>query len=160
MKRLLLLLLIPTLSYSQITYEDIMSIDTTDSFIRVMIENGYEKVVNQSDDTYIVYSKNLTEDSLSNSFCMYNNVDRIYRLSLNKTSLFDKLGIDDIRENSYDMIVNDIKKNCKYYDIEKTTVNEDEYEYVCYSCMESKYIGKIGFTIKDGWGWIRNFPYY
>ena len=43
MKRLLLLLLIPTLSYSQITYEDIMSIDTTDSFIRVMIENGYEK---------------------------------------------------------------------------------------------------------------------
>ena len=137
-----------------------MSIDTTDSFIRVMIENGYEKVLSVSNDTFIVYSKNFTEDSLSNSFCSYDTVNKFYRLGFNKKSLFDKLGINDNRETSYDIIVDDIKKRCKYYDIEKVKLEDnDEFEYVCYSCMESKYIGKIGFTIKDDWGWIQNFPY-
>ena len=42
MKRLLLILLIPTLSYSQITYEDIMGINSEKTFKRVVIENGFE----------------------------------------------------------------------------------------------------------------------
>ena len=42
MKRLLLLLIIPTLSYSQISFEDVMSINSEKTFKRVMIENGYE----------------------------------------------------------------------------------------------------------------------
>ena len=42
MKRLLILLFIPTLSYSQITYEDIMSINPLKTFKKVVIENNFE----------------------------------------------------------------------------------------------------------------------
>ena len=51
-----------------------------------------------------------------------------------------------------------LKKNCKYFDI-LTYTNEDdeEFDYVCYSCSESKYKGKIGFMISEGWGYIKHF---
>ena len=51
-----------------------------------------------------------------------------------------------------------LKKNCKYFDI-LTYTNEDdeEFDYVCYSCSESKYKGKIGFMIGEGWGYIKHF---
>mgnify|MGYP003686232265 CR=1 FL=1 len=42
MKRLLLLLFIPILSYSQISYKDVMGIKSVDTFKKVVIENGYE----------------------------------------------------------------------------------------------------------------------
>ena len=42
MKKLLLLLLIPIISYSQISYNDIMSINSDKMFKKVIIENGYE----------------------------------------------------------------------------------------------------------------------
>ena len=28
---------------------------------------------------------------------------------------------------------------------------------MCYSCSESKYKGKIGFKVSEGWGYIRHF---
>ena len=42
MKRLIILLFIPILSYSQISYKDVMSIKSVDMFKKVVIENGYE----------------------------------------------------------------------------------------------------------------------
>ena len=155
MKRLLLLLIIPTLSYSQITFEDIMSIDSTDSFIRLMIESGYEKIDDQSNDSLSVYGINLTTDSMSNSFCFYNNYSKRYGLGFNRTTFLTKLGMEeDNSENQYDLIVEEIKNQCMYYEI----INDDN-DWVTYRCLDSKYIGVVGFTIKDGWGWIRNFPY-
>ena len=48
-------------------------------------------------------------------------------------------------ENEYDLIVKEIKKNCKYYDIiTYTSKDDEELDYVSYSCSESKYKGKIG----------------
>ncbi len=38
----LIFLLIPIIGYSQISYKDIMSIDSEKMFKKVMIENGYE----------------------------------------------------------------------------------------------------------------------
>ena len=42
MKKLLVLLFVPILSYSQISYKDIMSIKSVDMFKKVVIKNGYE----------------------------------------------------------------------------------------------------------------------
>ena len=42
MKRLIILFFIPILSYSQISYKDVMSIKSVDGFKKVVIENGYE----------------------------------------------------------------------------------------------------------------------
>ena len=43
------------------------------------------------------------------------------------------------------MITEKIKKNCKFYDI----IKHKGYDYSCYSCSESTYKGKIGFTKYD-----------
>ena len=61
---------------------------------------------------------------------------------------------DDTSENPYDLIVKDIKKNCKYYKI----INYNGTDYVSYSCSESTYKGKIGFVVSEGSGLIRHFP--
>jgi len=154
-KILFLLLFIPMLSYSQITYDDVMSINSEDTFKRVMIENGYGKVISQSNDSLIVYGYNVTSESSSNSFCIYNNMSDIYVLGFNKTSFLSRFGLDeDGSDNSYDLIVKEIKSGCEYY---KIITNDDD--WVSYSCVDSKYIDLVGFTIVDGWGWIRNFRY-
>jgi hypothetical protein len=55
---------------------------------------------------------------------------------------------EDNTENEYDLIVKEIKKNCKYYDIITYVNDEDEEsDYVCYSCSESKYKRKNGFKV-------------
>jgi len=63
MKRLLILLFIPTLSYSQITFEEIMYINSEKTFKRVMIENGFE-YEDIDDDEFIFYGLNIKRDSL------------------------------------------------------------------------------------------------
>ena len=152
-KTLFLLLFIPILSYSQITYDEVMSIDSTDSFIRVMIENGYEKIDDRSNDSLSVYGINLTTDSMSSSFCFYGVYSQKYILSFNRTSFLTKMGIED-HDNPYDLIVKDIKEKCDYHKI----INDMDTDFVSYFCKDSKYDGMIGFTIRDGWGYIRNFP--
>ena len=42
MKNLLILLFIPLLGVSQVSYNDVMSINSEKMFKKVMIENGYE----------------------------------------------------------------------------------------------------------------------
>ena len=66
MKRLLLLLLliIPTLSYSQITFEDIMSINSEKTFKRVMIENGFE-YDESGNEQYVFYGLSYRQELLS-----------------------------------------------------------------------------------------------
>ena len=75
MKRLLLLLIIPSLSYSQITFEDIMSINSEKTFKRVMIENGLEYDDNEYSDDYIWYGLDIRKDSVdgnkSKLWCSY-----------------------------------------------------------------------------------------
>jgi len=62
MKRLLFLLFIPILSYSQITYKDVMSINSEDTFKKVVIENGYE--FDSEDEGLIFYGLNILRDSI------------------------------------------------------------------------------------------------
>ena len=68
MKKLILLLFIPLVSFGQ-TYDDIMSIDSKDQFIRVMIENGFEMI--ESNETEVIYALNPTSDGSSSSFANY-----------------------------------------------------------------------------------------
>ena len=93
---------------------------------------------------------------MSSSFCFYGPYSKRYVLGFNRTTYLTKLGIEeDNLDNPYDLIVEEVKRGCEYYKI----ITDDDTDWVSYSCVESKYIGVIGFTIKDGWGYIRNFPY-
>ena len=159
MKRLLLLLFIPILSYSQISYKDVMSIKSVDMFKKVVIENGYE-FESVDEDGWIVYGFNIERDSIngnkSTKWGGYNKNDGRFSFQfMRRTLLGNFLGTDDdTSENPYDLIVKDIKKNCKYYKI----INYQGTDYVTYSCSESSYKGKIGFVVEEGSGVIRHFP--
>ena len=150
MKRLLLLLIIPTLSYSQ-TYSDIMNMNSEKNFIKTMIENGYEFDYVE-DSRLINYGLNIEKDVVSgnksSSWCSYDTQSEEFGL------LFYRSGIEIIdKDNPYDIIVKKIKNRCKYYDI----LNFVDIDFVCYSCPESTYKGKIGFVVSEGRGLIRHF---
>ena len=151
-KFILLLLLIPFISFSQ-TYKDVMSIKSEDMFKKVAIENGYEynSTENIDEDDWITYGFNIVKDSIegnkSPKWMWYNSkVDRFILV-------FSRESFDNFK-NPYDLIVNNIKQKCKYYKI----INYNGIDFVTYSCSESSYKGKIGFVISEGQGLIRNFP--
>jgi hypothetical protein len=159
MKKLFLLLFIPILSYSQISYKDVMSINSEDTFKKVVIENGYE--FNDIDEEgWITYGFNIERDSIegnkSSKWGAYNKNDGKFTFQFNRRTLLGNfLGSeDDTSKNRYDLIVKDIKEKCKYYKI----INYNGIDYVTYSCSESSYKGKIGFVVSEGSGIIRHFP--
>ena len=163
MKKLFLLLfIVPVISFSQITYKDVMSINSEKMFKKVMIENGYEW--NSNDEGRLMYGYEIQKDSIegdkSTKWGTYYKGGE-FILSFSRTSFLGSIFNleEDYTENEYDLIVKEIKKNCKYYDI-ITFINKDndeELDYVCYSCVDSKYKGKIGFMVSEGWGYIRHF---
>ena len=162
MKQLLLILLIPIISYSQISYKDVMSINSEKMFKKVMIENGYE--FGQSDEDDVIYGFDIVRDSIdgmkSSKWGRYGVKDDSFTVSFSRNSSLNTfLNLkEDRSENEYDLIVKEIKKNCKYFDVITYTNEDDEdSDYVCYSCIESKYKGKIGFMISEGWGFIKHF---
>ena len=63
MKKLLLILLLPTALLSQ-TYNELMSIDSLDDFKKVMIENQYEFDEVDEDGSYL-YGYGLVKDSIN-----------------------------------------------------------------------------------------------
>ena len=159
MKKLLVLLFVPILSYSQISYKDIMSIKSVDMFKKVVIENGYE-YDSMDDDGWLAYGFNIVRDSIegnkSTKWSSYNTKDDRFTLSFGRRSVLGNfLGTeDDTSQNPYDLIVKDIKEKCKYYKI----INYNGIDYVSYGCSESTYKGKIGFVVSEGSGLIRHFP--
>lgn len=78
MKRLIILLFIPILSYSQISYKDVMSIKSVDGFKKVVIENGYE-YESLDEEGWLTYGFNIVRDSIegskSSKWMLYNNKD-------------------------------------------------------------------------------------
>ena len=158
MKQLILLCLIPTLSYSQITYEDVMSINSEKTFKRVMIENGFE-YEDTDNDQYVWYGMNIVKDSVKGSQSSFwssyykRNGEFEFQISLRSIFGFDFFGKQiENEDNVYNDIMDKIKKNCKYYDV----LNENGNDYVCYSCPQSTYKGKIGFTKVEGNGMIKH----
>jgi hypothetical protein len=161
MKKLFILLLFPIFSFSQITYKDVMSISSEKMFKKVMIENGYEWN-SRDDEDGLIYGWEIEKDSINgnkSSKWGYYLDNGEFMVSFSRKSLLNNLLKleEDNTENEYDLIVKEIKKNCKYYDIITNTNDDEELDYVCYSCSESKYKGKIGFRVSEGWGYIRHF---
>ena len=154
MKKLLLLLIIPTISYSQITFNDVMSINSLNTFKRVVIENGFE-FDNDLEDI-IWYGIDIKKDSVdgntSSLWGGYYKGNGEFKFQFVVKDL-SWLGDDyDTSKHPYNLITEKIKKNCKFYDI----IKHNGYDYSCYSCSESTYKGKIGFTKYDGRSVIRH----
>lgn len=146
MKKLLLILFIPIISFSQ-TFEELSIINSLDDFKKVMIENKYE-FDSVDDDERVIYGFNLTKDSINgNKSEKWGSYSKDGSWSL---LFFDRKTII-YQRGDYDDIVEGIKDNCSYVDIENEL-------YVSYRCDESEFDGKIGFMISDSNGYIRYFP--
>lgn len=154
MKKLLLILFIPFVSFSQ-TYEELMSINSIDMFKKVSIENGYQSY--NEDDERAFYGFNIVKDSIEDKMSkalVYLKKQDIFMLSVYKEISF--LGVKTTRDRTeYDLIVDEIKNKCTYSKIMEGPSGDD---FVTYSCSDSSFKGKIGFAIIEGFGFILNFP--
>ena len=112
-KILFLLLIIPVFAFSQISYKDIMSINSIDQFKRVVIENGYE-FNSTTEDGLVIYGYEIVRDSIdgdkSTKWAYYNSNDNGWKMSWSRVlKLFGVVNTD----SPYDLIVEKIKKKCK-----------------------------------------------
>jgi len=148
-----------------------MSIKDIDSFKKVAIENNLELFTKQKFIEEMERAEEtMAEDSIDMIFkdaIIYrkDGVRMFYQTSdvgqLNK----DAFSIQTTRknwigmeiDNAYDDLLEDVKKNCKYFKIITTESGND---YASYSCAESLYKGKIGFRIDGNEGIIWTLPNY
>ena len=165
MRKLLILLLFVSFNSFGQTYEEVMSIKDIDSFKKVCIENNYElftkvKVMKELEDS----GETMPEDSINMLFedvvwyrkgdddMIYQTDKHSFTLQIErKTFWFDT----EIKDNPYDKLLEDVKKNCKYFKIITTDSGND---YATYSCAESLYKGKLGFRVDGTEGIIWTFP--
>ena len=160
MKKLLFLLVfIPLVSFSQ-TYKDLMSIKSVDMFKKVVIENNYEFA--ETNDETVTYGYNIQKDSINGDkatkWAMYGLDSDMFFFTFSRNDVLSNFfGMEsDNSENSYDLILKDVKEKCTYYKVETM----DDIEYLTYSCPESTYKGKLGFAVQDGWGFVMHIPPY
>jgi len=126
MKKLLLLLLfIPFASFSQITLQDILSIEGEQSFKRTMIENGFqEETGKEYADKIISYNK-----KAGKILIMASSFRRSDSLSAEGvTFLFPEniFGEND----TYDSIFDVVKDECTFFEIKKYLGNDMAF-YLC-----------------------------
>lgn len=152
-KNLLFLLLFPLLSFGQITYDDLMSINSLDTFKKIVIENDFENI--DTDGDWVRYGFDVGRDSTNaitttQIYGTYNIKDNrwSFHIYMKYESWLGKVDTDV--SSAYQSITKEIKANCKYDKI----INYKEEDFVSYSCSDSLY----GFVITDGIGIIRYFP--
>ena len=146
MKKLLLLsaFLIFACSYGQ-TYEDIISIDSKEQFIRIGIENDYE-VVSKNDNSIILGiepNKDKNGEDVARGFATYD-----------VREYFTSVGFQFLRKNifekkKYDDIFSFVKKNLKF----KEVVSDASF----YTIDDKR---KIGFILDKDWCYVFLYTYY
>ena len=141
----MLLLFIPLVSFSQ-SYDDIMSIDSKEQFVRVMIENGFEMI--KSNDTELVYALDPNSDGTSSSFANYligDNGDSVM-FQYTTTDFFG----NNNKGNQYDKVYKVAKSKCEYNEIIDSIVEGSKAQMVKYKCGSKR----IAFQKEDGKGYI------
>lgn len=159
MKKLLLLLFIPFVSFGQdLDFDDIKQIDSEKQFKRVMLEGGLVKAKSRGENM-IMYAYNYQETFYPNGG--YNE----------KASMFAKMFGNGLMQFNvapksdggvatiYSRILEQVKRECTFYDIYNGKYGANDLEYICYTCPDSKYKGKIGFARNAVWNWIETFDF-
>ena len=131
---------VPLHSFAQIDYDDLMQMNSLDMFKKACIENDLQ-YSNQSNSYETLYNENGGDSDYSYIWAWYEG-DRFFLL------------YNPAKSQEYYAILNEIKAKCSYSKIQRYLGND----FVLYSCVESKYKGKIGVTHVDGQYHIRQFP--
>ncbi len=152
MKFFFSLLFLPFIGFTQVTYEEIMSINSADAFEEVVVKNGYTKEDAVGKENHMVYSLNSYENSnqevLAEAYCLYDLKSDLFVFIFERTE-------EEIYD-TYLNILSDITEKCNYYKI----INHLTGEYVAYDCPDSKYKGKIGVARIKSEGYIIHLTEY
>ena len=153
MKKLILLLFIPLVSFGQ-TFDDLMGIDSKEKFIRTIVEIGYERVSNEGSVITYAYSPSYSEDEETTSTLWayhYQQDDEggVVFLQIQVRNFFG-LETDN---NKYDKIFDVAKEKCEYAELMENPFNEGD-EMVTYACDWQGTRRMIAFSKKDGQGSI------
>lgn len=142
MKKLLLLLLLPVLSYAQ-SYEDLITITDLQIFKKVLSENYYEKVSNK--DSVVIYAYEKEVDSLGNDvarrWAHYDKTDGLWIIRIHDRNVL----FPDIYRDIY----NDAQENCEFKSVVELNDTIDVSYYKCNDVV-------LGFNLDDSSGVIRN----
>ena len=159
MKRLILLLFIfPLINFGQdnLSLDDILTIDSKEAFLKVVIENGYSEGNTNKEKIY--YGKGFKSDkSQATDWAEYTvSFGEFY---------FEQSDLAYVRKHSkkiacyYDLLVTEIKDKCEH---QKIMVHDSkkngEVNFSTYKCANSKFNGTIGFAQVEGNGIIQEFP--
>ena len=154
MKKLLLLsaIFIFTFGFGQnsdtFNFDDIRKLSSDKLFKKFCFENEFSNV--KSTYSYLMYAKGYDSDKeTANIWAYYYYIDNTFLMQF-----FRKY--NGSANQSFQNILNQVKKLCKFYDF----YNYIGTEYICYSCTNSSYKGKIGFfRDKEGTDTIRTFDF-
>ena len=159
MKKLLILLLLPLFSFSQ-TYDELISINSLDTWKKVVIENDYEYVEwdeDREDNEWVTYGYGVIKDSTLTTTSVeimssYNTKDDrfSFQMPMKYEDFFGAM-VDTDMAQTYNTLSKDIKANCEYSEI----INYKGDDFVVYTCSNRKYGFAIGVA---GYGIVRYFP--
>lgn len=150
MKKLILIfaLIVSFASFGQdadFSYYDIKDISSLKLFKKFCFEEGFKKV--KENDIRNLYAFNYDPEEGATVWVAYND-----------SNLFQFQFTAYVNGKSYDVfesLVNQVKKNCQFYDV----YDESGDDYICYSCPDATYKGKIGFRRGEGTDYIRTFDF-
>ena len=157
MKQLLtLLLLLPLFSFSQ-TYDELMSIDSKEKFVRTMVEIGYERISNEGG--MIVYAYSPTEDDgeVKSTIWVYHFEQEDGGVVFLRIQVKNLFGLE-AENNSYDKLFDVAKERCEYETLIENVLDESD-EMVNYGCDWEGTGRMIAFSKTDGEGNVAYFYY-
>lgn len=106
MKKLIFLLIIPSLCYSQ-SYEELMQITSEKIFVRYMVENGFtQENTGNSTIKYLLNARQIGEKKYMDVISEYFKSEGVFTI----TFAFDR----PAAKNIYNNIYNQIKDKCNY----------------------------------------------
>ena len=136
--KILIFLLISIIGFcqtSKFTLEDIETIKDVNSFKKVMMERGLEKVDDEGYNNLVIYGYKVNEDSegelvtsLLGMYYYYLDGDEI-QISFNDEDVF--------LENEYNELFDKVKLDCDFIDID----NSQSVEFIKYDCGNGFIIG-------------------
>ena len=155
MKKLLLIsaLLVFAFGFGQdsedFDFNDLKNINSAKLFKKFCFENEFTKVERQQGYN-LTYAKGYDFDNdEANVWATYYPINNTFAIKLFRY-------LDDSSHKSFNNVLNQVKKDCKFYDFKDWGGDE----YICYSCPNSSFKGKIGFLRdKDGSDSIQIFDF-
>ena len=132
----IIFLLIPIIGFcqtSKFSLDDIETIKDVNSFKKVMLERGLERVDDEGYNYLVVYGYNVNEDSegelVTSLLGMYDKDDDTIQISFNDEDVF--------LENEYNELFDKVKLDCDFIDID----DSQSVEFIKYNCGNGFIIG-------------------